>query len=528
MNLREAPCGVCGVISDKKCASCHGIFYCGVKHQKEDWKNHKKSCPPYIVECDENVGRFLVASRNLKFGDVILKEQPLIIGPSQVTAPVCLGCLQEIQQESAKKCSRCGWPMCSDDCEKSTNHSAECKLTEARGGITIEHFIAPHPIYQCILTLRCLLLKDTSPEKWEKLSQLESHTELRKKTPQWFSDCESVGKFIPKFFHCENVWSEEEVMRILGIVYINGHEVPLTEPPYVAIYSTASLFEHSCCANVAKSFTDRGEVVFWAAQDVKKGQRLSICYSDALWGSQARQEHLKQTKMFKCACERCQDFTEFATNFSAIKCEAFRKISDPACGGLLLPDDDWTNTWKCRECPRNVIWEDIQKILEKVGGDLIKMKESVAEAKKFISCYSNVIPESHSMMCDIKCVLGQKIGEGDPEQLRKIPDDLLEMKAHLCNEMLTLLRILAPAENRSHGCMHFELHAALAEMARRGVQRGQDCTDLLEKSLIHAEEATKWLEKEPTILVEGKICAQAKVNADSLKMAFRMRDLSSV
>lgn len=82
------------------------------------------------------------------------------------------------------------------------------------------------------------------------------------------------------------------------------------------------------------------------------------------------------------------------------------------------------------------------------------------------------------------------------------------------------------AENRSRGCMHFELHAVLAEMARRGVEYEVECQAMLEKSLFHAEKAIQWLEREPSVLVEGKIYAQAKINADSLKIVLRMRNLS--
>lgn len=41
---------------------------------------------------------------------------------------------------------------------------------------------------------------------------------------------------------------------------INGHEVPFTEPPFVAVYNITSMLEHNCKANCSKSFTGRGEV----------------------------------------------------------------------------------------------------------------------------------------------------------------------------------------------------------------------------------------------------------------------------
>ncbi|XP_059608080.1 SET domain-containing protein SmydA-8-like [Phlebotomus argentipes] len=506
----EGSCGLCGAPCEKKCANCRGVFYCSVKHQREHWRSHKKSCPAFSVCRDDKVGRFLVASRNLKFGDVILKEAPLVTGPSQFTAPVCLGCLQEIHENTATKCSRCGWPMCSQECQEAETHAEECRISAARGGITIEHFICPHPIYQCVLTLRCLLTERSCPDKWQQLSQLESHSTSRKDSLQWLSDREHVAKFIPRFFK-EQRWTEDEILRVLGIVYINGHEVPLTEPAYVAIYATASLFEHSCLANVAKSFTDAGEIVFWAAQDIRKGDRLSICYTDALWGTQQRQEHLSQTKMFTCSCPRCLDVTELGSNFSALNCET-------PCAGLLLAKD---SNWHCQVCSRTVPKADVESLLEKAAQDASKMKSSVQGCLDFIRMHEKSLPPNHFIMIDVKCVLAQKIGEGHPQELQKAPDELLEMKARLCREILDLIALLAPAENRSHGCMHFELHAALAEIARRGVENGLNCQDLLDKSLWHAEQAARWLSQEPSVLVEGKICAQARINVDTLRVVLQ-------
>lgn len=68
------------------------------------------------------------------------------------------------------------------------------------------------------------------------------------------------------------------------------------------------------------------------------------------------------------------------------------------------------------------------------------------------------------------------------------------------------------------GALHFELHAALAELGRRTMQSGDDrCRMAIEDSLKHAEETVRYLQHEPIELNEGQICNQAKANADSLK-----------
>jgi hypothetical protein len=82
-----------------------------------------------VVE-NETLGRHLIATRDLKVGEVILQEEPLVAGPSQVTPPVCLGCYSLLTEECATACPDCGWPVCSEKCARSSAHRAECDITK--------------------------------------------------------------------------------------------------------------------------------------------------------------------------------------------------------------------------------------------------------------------------------------------------------------------------------------------------------------------------------------------------------------
>lgn len=188
------------------------------------------------------------------------------------------------------------------------------------------------------------MLKENCPERWEKLYQLESHSEERRGSIQWRNDREGIAKFIPRFFKCDK-WTEDEILKVCGIVQINAHEIPLTEPPHIAIYDYASLVEHSCIPNLTKTFSTKDELIFWAPKPINKGEHLSISYTDVLWGTMNRQHHLKQTKMFQCDCKRCTDSTEMNTYYSALKCNN----KDNNCDGVALPvsiTDGWDDSWK--------------------------------------------------------------------------------------------------------------------------------------------------------------------------------------
>lgn len=43
-------CFVCKELSSLKCSNCVKIFYCSAKHQRQDWKRHKRECRPFEVD----------------------------------------------------------------------------------------------------------------------------------------------------------------------------------------------------------------------------------------------------------------------------------------------------------------------------------------------------------------------------------------------------------------------------------------------------------------------------------------------
>ena len=85
-------CAQCGCAANQRCTGCHVTFYCSREHQKLHWKVHKSQCCAYKVCSSPDIGRFLVATRDLKPGEMIISETPLVMGPQAVTIPVCLAC----------------------------------------------------------------------------------------------------------------------------------------------------------------------------------------------------------------------------------------------------------------------------------------------------------------------------------------------------------------------------------------------------------------------------------------------------
>ena len=58
-----------------KVCKCHSVSYCGEECQREDWPRHRKNCIPVMVKEYGEKGKGLVASKNIKMGELILIDK---------------------------------------------------------------------------------------------------------------------------------------------------------------------------------------------------------------------------------------------------------------------------------------------------------------------------------------------------------------------------------------------------------------------------------------------------------------------
>lgn len=87
------------------------------------------------------------------------------------------------------------------------------------------------------------------------------------------------------------------------------------------------------------------------------------------------------------------------------------------------------------------------------------------------------------------------------------------------------------AEVRVRGTLLFELHAAVAEMAKRRAASGEADPTELRSMLLHSkailEEAVQLLKHEPAELPEGKIALQAMKNLTEMENLLRQVHISA-
>ena len=58
------------------CVGCGLAHHCP-RHQHQAW-----GCPAFRVRQDWEIGRYLVATRNIKQGEIIFRDRPAVTGPN--------------------------------------------------------------------------------------------------------------------------------------------------------------------------------------------------------------------------------------------------------------------------------------------------------------------------------------------------------------------------------------------------------------------------------------------------------------
>lgn len=273
------------------------------------------------------------ATRNIRSGEIILKESPLICGPKTASIPVCLGCHRTLLTpvDNYYKCRKCTWPLCGPDCENSVHHLDECKLMSLKrfnNKINYDRIKDPNgkkeSAYCIILPLRCLILKQKNPVLFEQLQKLQDHLNEHIGTALYQILKTNLVTFIRSVLNMNN-WSEKDILRIASILDTNAFEVRQENVRVRAVYPTAAMFSHNCVSNACHVFDEQMQIVFTAKVDIAKGSIISMSYTQPLKSTSGRRLHLYQSKFFICNCLRCRDPSECGTFAGALICSQCNK-----------------------------------------------------------------------------------------------------------------------------------------------------------------------------------------------------------
>ena len=94
----------------------------------------------------------------------------------------------------------------------------------------------------------------------------------------------------------------------LGGTFAAGGADPAPHHTGSAVYSLASLLNHSCEPNLEVGFpANNARLALTAARDIARGEQLTISYIDATASAPVRQEALQWGYGFACGCPRCRE-----------------------------------------------------------------------------------------------------------------------------------------------------------------------------------------------------------------------------
>ena len=120
-------------------------------------------------------------NRDIEAGEIVLFEDPMLMGPNHTAAPSCLDCMRKV--DGSYLCPECNFPLCGEMCAYGEEHaSRECKVfATVEPKIEIKDFARADPIYWNVTVVRGLLMKEAEPDKWAVLERMMDHNEERRR-----------------------------------------------------------------------------------------------------------------------------------------------------------------------------------------------------------------------------------------------------------------------------------------------------------------------------------------------------------
>jgi len=188
-------------------------------------------------------------------------------------------------------------------------------------------------LYELVLIVRIVLLRESDPEKYELIRRMESHTELRRENGAlWQHYEQKVVRRLKEEWQLTTIGTEteteaeaeaEELHEICGILDVNCFEIGQRGAKARTLYPSAFLLAHDCSPNT--SHTDDPEsfaIILRTSRVVREQEPLTLSYAYTLQGTLKRRTFIQGGKLFWCQCQRCADPRELGSDCSALVCQS--------------------------------------------------------------------------------------------------------------------------------------------------------------------------------------------------------------
>ena len=257
---------------------------------------------------DENRGRFVVAARDIKPGEMFAVDRPkvVILTDSLRTKTHCWNCLLKLVPfRSFVPCKNCSEIVfCSESCSENAYHSFEC------GKIDI---LYKANLGTWILVPRAVLIDD------DQVSGLVTHygTTGYSTAPELMKEaliCSFLAHYLRDACKFTKYHLEELALKchkMMRIIKFNCHEVLDPEKCVIgfALNPVLAMINHSCDSNYGRvwNFGENGlSVSAFATRKISRGEEIADCYGGTFSRAdyQSRRE-VHARYQFECVCSAC-------------------------------------------------------------------------------------------------------------------------------------------------------------------------------------------------------------------------------
>lgn len=366
---------------------------------------------------------------------------------------------------------------CSEHDERDCKRLSDLKISEEQ-----VHLLQEKKHSDVQTALKCILLREHSETQplYEEISQMENQLTARRGTDIWKNNQEHAYNPLEKSGVLKQLNSEANedlVQGLLGMLDVNAFEIraPESGGSMRGLYRRAGLYPHSCMPNLVTAIDDERRIKVYANRFIAAGEILYNCYTNILLGTDERRHILKAGKCFDCTCSRCQDPTELGTHMSSFVC------SNCACPGGYIVRQPETGTWQCLMNPEHTLKQEfVSNMLERAKEEIFHARDDIYRLELLLAKLSRLLHGNHYLMLDLKQNIASILRQILQNMAHRPNKKVYERKIRLCQEILLVLKVLAPGISRLKAIALYELANTQAELARKLYsEQEQSARDLL-------------------------------------------------
>ncbi|KAJ3645888.1 hypothetical protein Zmor_023510 [Zophobas morio] len=246
----------------------------------------ENSCLYKITENDQ-LGRYIIAAKIIKQGQLILKENPVILCPQIGGCTICFNCCAQIKK--VQFCSECAVAvLCNSECKGQFHTPQECSVIK-KTPIKREDLLTNPEI---VTPFRYLLWHHFNKELFQAVLQLENHLELRRDSQIWRRTHINVENVLHELKMVDDADLKNEIVqKICAVLDINTFEVRQPQrnrsgfnpgENLRGLYLSAAMMAHDCVANVHLAVDDEFVLYVHAAVDIPEGAPILFNYANVL------------------------------------------------------------------------------------------------------------------------------------------------------------------------------------------------------------------------------------------------------